>query len=111
MVERIVKNIRSEVIQSKNIELYNPKDPVADFIQRLANTEMHLSEPVSWTVSHGRRRTIANMKIVREQRESQLKTTQEALRILRGREFTEATFFKNPDGKIVGFKIDSSGQD
>ena len=111
MVERIVKNIRSEVLQSKNIDLYNPKDPVADFVQRLVNTEIRLNEPVSWAVSHGRRRTTSNMKIVREQRESQLKTTQEALRILKSLEFTEATFFKNPDGKIVGFKVDHKEQD
>lgn len=110
MKERVAKNIRSRVISAGDVDLHNPKDRVVEFIQRLTETEAHLKLPVSWTISHGRRRTISNMRIVREERESQLRTTQDALRILGRMDFSEITFFENMDGKIVGFKVDHKEQ-
>lgn len=107
MHERLAKGVTTTVIKTEEIDFENPEDPVVEFIGRLENSEDRLSQPPDWRVSHGRRRKISNMTIVRSQRKSQLTATEDALHILRQHTFSEATFFKNENGMIVGFRVDS----
>lgn len=111
MHERLAKDVTREVIRAGEINFGNPEDPVVEFIHRLEDTEAHLQVPLEWAVSHGRRRKRSNMRNAREDRESQLRSTHDALIALKDPNFVEATFFKNEYGKIIGFKIDSDKRD
>jgi hypothetical protein len=108
--DHIAKDITVAVIKTTDIDFQNPEDPVVEFMENLENSEARLGEVVSWRVSHGKRRKISNMNIVRRQRASQLRATKDALDILRQHSFSEATFFKNEQGKIIGFKVDQDSQ-
>lgn len=106
MAERLTTVLTTERRTIGKIDLANKEDPVVDFIDSLESSLERLKRPLSWTMSHNRRRSISGMAIAKDQREHQLTTTTDALKILKSGEVVEATFFKNEDGKIVGFRID-----
>ncbi len=111
MVERPGKNILIEVIKVQDIHLEDPTDPVADYVSRLAESEERLKEPLTWRLSHRRRRSAPDMRRVLEERSNLLQNTQAALKVLRGLNFSEATFYKDLHGAIIGFKVDSPDND
>ena len=101
MIERKLGEIRKR----GEIYLDNFNDPVTVFVKELEESIDKLSEPLSWMMSHNRRRSVHGMAIAREQRQHQLRSTQDVLNILKNEEFEEITFHKNEDGKVIGFTI------
>lgn len=93
MKERLTKNITKEVIAVDQIDLTNSEDPISQFVKGLEESEERLKT--------------LHMKAAKSERISQLKDTQHALQILKDPNFKEATFYKDEQGKVVGFKVES----
>lgn len=101
MAERLIEEKR--II--KGIDLGNLQDPVAVFVKGLEESLERLQEPLSWRLSHNKKRSVRGMAVARDQREHQLLTTKDALKAMKDNKSEEATFYKNSDGRVVGFRI------
>ncbi len=98
--------VTEETRKSREIHLWGDRsDPVTDFVCGLEESIRKLKEPLSWQLPHNRRRSVRGMAVAREQREHQIRSRQEALNAIKKHNYEKIKFFKNENGKVVGFSV------